>query len=36
MQSLFQPVVTDILSLVSQQVSAAKAKKEAMIKVRIV
>ncbi|MCJ1265191.1 hypothetical protein MMC22_005066 [Lobaria immixta] len=31
MQSLFQPVVIDILGLVSQQVKYAKAKKEAMI-----
>lgn len=34
MQSLFQPVVIDILGLVSQQVRAAKAKKNAVINVK--
>lgn len=33
MQSLFQPVVNDIVGLVSQQVEAAKAKEKAALDV---
>ncbi len=35
MQSLFEPVVMEVLGLVSQQVSAAEAKKSAVINVSI-